>query len=99
VDNCRLPEQTLDQFTILGETPGEGPRCLAVRVHLQNPEETQRLRFVIFGVDPLWIYRYEDYEMMIHWQCGAGERAQNPALSDSSPPAVERSKRGKGISE
>ncbi len=73
VDNCRRPEQTLEQFTILGETPGEGPRCFAVRLRLQNPEETQRLRFVVFGIDPLWVYRYEDYEMMIHWQCGADE--------------------------
>jgi hypothetical protein len=81
VDNCRRPEQTLEQFTILGEAPGEGPRCFAVWVSLQNPEETQRLRFVVFGVDPLWVYRYEDYEMMIHWQCGAdeGEKTTVPA--------------------
>lgn len=76
VNTCRRPEQTLDQFTILGETPGEGPRCFAVRLRLQNPEETQRLRFVVFGIDPLWVYRYEDYEMMIHWQCGQDEREE-----------------------
>lgn len=76
VDTCRRPEQILDRFTILGEAPGEGPRCFAVRIHLRNPDETQRLRFVVFGIDPLWVYRYEDYEMMIHWQCGQDERVE-----------------------
>jgi len=76
VDRCRRSEQTLEQFNILGEVPGEGPRCFAVRLRLQNPEETQRVRFVVFGEDPLWVYRYEDYEMMIHWQCGPDEREE-----------------------
>ncbi|HZV03970.1 MAG TPA: hypothetical protein VE999_02675 [Gemmataceae bacterium] len=76
VDTCRRPEQTLDQFTILGEAPGEGPRCFAVKLRLQNPEGTQRVRFVVFGDDPLWVYRYEDYERMIHWECGSDEPAE-----------------------
>jgi hypothetical protein len=69
IDNCRRPEQTLERFTILGEAAGEGPRCFAVRVRVGNPVEEQRLRFVVFGIDPLWVYRYEDYEMMMHWEC------------------------------
>jgi hypothetical protein len=73
VDTCRRPGQTLKSFSILGETAGEGPRCLAVRLRLDNPEEEQRARFVVFGVDPLWVYRYEDYEMMIHWACAENE--------------------------
>lgn len=74
VDNCRDRAQTLESFTILGEVPGEGPRCFAVRLRLENPKEEQRVRFVVFGVDPLWVYRHEDFEMMIHWQCGLAER-------------------------
>jgi len=81
VDTCRLPGQTLESFTILGETPGEGPRCFAVRVRLENPADEQRLRFVVFGVDPLWVYRYEDYEMMIRWQCNSEERGGKGSLS------------------
>lgn len=73
VDNCRRPGQTLRGFTILGETPGEGPRCFAVRLRLENPAEEQRVRFVVFGIDPLWVFRYEDYEMMIHWDCVGNE--------------------------
>jgi hypothetical protein len=81
VDNCRRPEQTLEGYTILGEAPGEGPRCFAVRLVLQNPDEEQRVRFVVFGIDPLWVYRYEDFEMMIHWQCGRDEGEGKPARS------------------
>lgn len=80
VDNCRLQEQILERFTILGEAPGDGPRCFAVRVNLSNPEEEQRLRFVIYGIDPLWVYRYEDYEMIMHWECGREERESKAAV-------------------
>jgi hypothetical protein len=79
VDTCRRPEQTLERFVILGEAAGEGPRCFAVRVCLSNPNEEQRLRFVVFGVDPLWVYRYEDYEMLVRWECGREERASKAA--------------------
>jgi hypothetical protein len=88
VDNGRRPGQTLSRFTILGETAGEGPRCFAVRLRLEEPEEEQRLRFVVFGVDPLWVYRYEDYEMMIHWQCGPEER------DDRSTSSTKKSRGG-----
>ena len=74
VDTGRRADQTLRDFTILGETPGEGPRCFAARLRLDNPTEEQRVRFVVFGIDPLWVYRYEDYEMMIHWECSGSEK-------------------------
>ena len=74
VDTCRRPGQIVEHFTILGEAAGDGPRCFAVRVCLSNPDEEQHLRFVVFGVDPLWVYRCEDYEMMIRWECGRDER-------------------------
>jgi hypothetical protein len=81
VDNCRSREQSLQSFTILGETPGESQRCFAVRLRLANPEEEQRVRFVVFGIDLLWVYRHEDFEMMIHWQCGLAERDRKTANS------------------
>jgi hypothetical protein len=79
VDTCRRPGQTVEHFTILGEAAGDGPRCFAVRVCLSNPDEEQHLRFVVFGVDPLWVYRCEDYEMMIRWECGREERNRKAA--------------------
>jgi hypothetical protein len=84
VDTCRLPEQILERFTILGEAAGDGPRCLSVRVNLRNPDEEQRLRFVVMGIDPIWVYRYEDFEMTMHWECGREERDSKAALSKKS---------------
>ena len=26
------------------------------------------VRFVVFGIDPLWVFRQEDYEMFAHWE-------------------------------
>lgn len=69
VDMHRRPGQRLVSYDILGPAPGNGPRCLAVRLHLENPREEQRVRFVVLGNDPLWVVRYEDYEMMAHWEC------------------------------
>lgn len=74
VDNCRPPGQRLRGYKVLGEAPGEGPRCFAAKLLLEDQEEEQLVRFVVFGIDPLWVYRYEDYEMLIHWECGLAER-------------------------
>jgi hypothetical protein len=84
VDTCRLPEQILERFTILGEAAGDGPRCLSVRVNLHNPDEEQRLRFVVMGIDPIWVYRYEDFEMTMHWECGREERESKGTLLKKS---------------
>jgi hypothetical protein len=73
VDSHRRPGQRLCGFAILGEVPGDGPRCFAVRLKLEDPPEEQRARFVLVGIDPLWVYRHEDYEMMAHWQCAQSE--------------------------
>jgi hypothetical protein len=66
IDSHRRPGQTLADYEILGPTPGEGPVLLAVRLTLANPAAEERARFVVFGIDPLWVYRQEDFEMMIH---------------------------------
>jgi hypothetical protein len=61
--------QRLERFTILGETSGNGPRCFAARLQLDGPREERTARFVVLGQSPLWVMRYEDYEMLAHWEC------------------------------
>jgi len=68
VDTVRHRGQRLREFTILGETPGNGPRVLAVRLALENPREETKVRYVVVGLDPLWVVRHEDYEMLAHWE-------------------------------
>jgi hypothetical protein len=76
-DTHRKPGQRLQRYVILGEVPGDGPRCFAVRLSLESPQEEARVRYVVFGLDPLWVYRHEDFLMLAHWEC-AGEVEATP---------------------
>lgn len=66
-DGLLLAGRTLERFTVLGPAPGDAPRCFAVRLSLGNPKAELRERYVVVGLDPLWVFRYEDYEMLTHW--------------------------------
>jgi hypothetical protein len=82
-DSLRRPGQCLRRYDILGEVPGEGPRQFAVRLVLDDPPEEKKVRFVVFGIRPLWVYRLEDYEMFTHWACG-GSTEKAPDTGPSS---------------
>jgi hypothetical protein len=92
----RRPGQTLVGFTVLGEAPGEGPRCFAVRLVLDNPPEERKARYVVVGDDPLWVYRHEDYEMMMHWACREDPEASEPAKAGGEGKTAPSAHRGKG---
>ena len=66
-DNQRSPTQRLKAFTVLGAAPGDGPRVFTVRLTFENPAAEQKVRFVVVGIDPVWVFRHEDYEMMSMW--------------------------------
>ena len=67
VDTNRPPGQKLTAFTVLGVAPGDGPRVFTVRLTLAGAADGVRARFVVVGVDPIWVFRHEDYEMLGHW--------------------------------
>ncbi len=85
VDKQRKKGQTLDEFEILGESPAEKVRCFAVRVKLSGPEAEEKVRFVVIGIDPLWVFRQEDFESLGQWSCGKQEEPVQPT-SDSAQP-------------
>jgi hypothetical protein len=66
-DAGRKPGQRLEDYRILGETYGTGGRTYAVVLHLTNPDEQVKTRYVLVGIDPLWVFRQEDYELLMHW--------------------------------
>lgn len=76
IDTHRKPGQTLESFEILGESPAEGVRCFAVRVTLGNPAAEERLRYYVVGIDPLWVFRQEDYDMLARWECKMPEEEE-----------------------
>ena len=93
VDKQRKKGQSLDEFEILGEAPGDAGRCFAVRVKLKKPELEEKVRFVIIGIDPLWVFRQEDFESLSQWSCGKQE--EEPA----NPPGETAQADGETASE
>ncbi len=68
VDSLRRAGQRLEGFTIIGPVPGETPRCYAVRLQLENPREEKRVRYVVWGLDPLWVMTHHDLDMLNHME-------------------------------
>lgn len=66
-DGLRTPGRTLTKYAILGPVPADAPRCFAVNLTLGNPTAELRDRYVVVGIDPVWVIRYDDYEMLTHW--------------------------------
>jgi hypothetical protein len=66
-DSFRRRDERLDGFRILGEVPGDTPRCYAVELQFDPPRQ-EKVRYVIVGIDPLWVFRMEDYQLLAHWE-------------------------------
>ena len=66
-DNGRKAGQTLIRYEILGETASSAGRSFAVRLFLEKPNEQLKTEYLVVGIDPLWIFRREDYELLMHW--------------------------------
>jgi hypothetical protein len=79
-DTHRREGQQLRTYEILGAVPAEGGhRCFVVRLLLDNPTEQQKARFVVLGIDPLWVFRQEDWDRLMHWEMDMPEDTQ-PAV-------------------
>jgi hypothetical protein len=73
-DSTRRRGQRLVGYQVLGEVSGEGPRTFVVRLKLENPRAEYDARYYLVGVDPLWVFRQEDYDAVAHWDaCEADE--------------------------
>ena len=68
VDARRRAGQRLENYEILGELPGDDGRRFAVRVALANPKAEERIDFILIGIDPVWIFRQDEYDMVTHWE-------------------------------
>jgi hypothetical protein len=68
VDSHHPAGQRLVSFAVLGLAPGDGPRVFTVGLSLENPAQEIKARYVVLGLDPLWVIRHEDFEMLAHWE-------------------------------
>jgi hypothetical protein len=67
-DTLRRPGQKLASYEILGETAGDQGRQFAVRVVFTNPAAEEKIGFILIGIDPIWVFRQEEYDMVTHWE-------------------------------
>jgi len=84
-DSHRRPAQTLRAYKIVGEAPMDGGRRFVVRLSLENPSQEERAKFLIVGVDPLWVFRQEDYDMIAHWDHPMPDEAATETPNESTP--------------
>jgi hypothetical protein len=73
-DSNRKEAQRLVDFKILGETPGLSGRTYAVELELASPAERLKAEYIVVGIDPLWVFRREDYELLMHWDHHMSEK-------------------------
>jgi hypothetical protein len=66
VDQQRGPGQQLREYAILGATEVDNCRRFVVRLALAKPDESMLAAYYVFGKDPIWVYRSEDFDMMMH---------------------------------
>src|SRR5262245_45367843 len=60
VDTHHRAGQKLTAFKVLGPVVVETPSCYAVRLTFEGPGEEVRARYVVLGLDPVWVMRHED---------------------------------------
>jgi hypothetical protein len=80
VDSARA-DRPLLEYGVVGPLMTLGKaRPFAVRLVLGEPRETVAARYLVIGRDPLWVFRQEDFERMLHWEHKMdGEAATAPA--------------------
>ena len=79
IDDQRQPGQQLLAFEILGQTEVDNCRRFVVRLSLTEPDESVLAAYYVFGADPIWVYRAEDFDMMMHMDM----------TPEDAPPPVE----------
>ena len=84
VDTGRQQGQRLVAYDIISDESLDVGRRYHVKVKLDNPNAEQTLQYVVVGIDPLLVFRQEDYDMLAHWDMSmpaSPEDSRQPAKS------------------
>ena len=68
VDSLRAERPLIDYEVVGPLAVVDKARPFAVRLVLDGPRETVTTRYLILGEDPLYVFRHEDLDMMLHWE-------------------------------
>ena len=90
-DTQRRKGQTLEHYEILGEVPGATQRCYLIKLTFSNPEAEAKVRYAVVGINPLWVFRHEDLEMLLHWDHPMSA-AETTSATTSGPPNEKESR-------
>jgi len=61
VDSEWKAGKKLAGYQVLKAEPENGPPRFAVKIQVQGARERE-VRYVVMGIDPLWVYREDDYQ-------------------------------------
>ncbi len=76
VDMTRTAGQKLDRYQILTELETPHARYFTAKLELTNPVESKVARYLVFGAAPVWVYREEDFNLIMHWD----HKMDDPAI-------------------
>jgi hypothetical protein len=72
-------------YTVLNETAAINGRTYVVRLQLSNPAADERVRFVVIGIDPIWVFRKSDFDRLAHWEHPMAVEEPAPESTSDSP--------------
>jgi hypothetical protein len=83
VDRHRPRNLRLLAYDILGQADIENTRQFTVRLTLEGEKSPQLVRYNAFGRQPVRVFRLEDFELLLHWECKMDENEPVPKQSPS----------------
>jgi hypothetical protein len=67
IDTERASKRSLKSYEIIGEIPTKYGRRFEVKLLLNDALQPVTVQYVIIGIDPLWVFSQQDYDMVTHW--------------------------------
>ncbi len=83
VDAHRKPGQNLLDYEILSDSADARVRAFSLRLTLSDSDDYPVVRFLVVGIDPILVFRQEDYELLMHW-----EHRMDPEPEKTTTPTV-----------
>jgi len=85
VDSHRKPGQHLLDYEILSDSADVRVRTFRLRLTLSDSEDRPVVRFLIVGIDPILVFRQEDYELLMHWEHRMDPEPERPEARPGHP--------------
>jgi hypothetical protein len=99
VDQQRRPGRPLSGFAILGESEADGALRFRVKLSLADPDESLLVDYYVFGQDPTWVYRAEDFDMIMHMDKSMMSTPESPGPDADAAGGGEEPKAETGPSD